>query len=994
MSEAGVARVPFEGDFSALQAAAGDAVVKLGEKFKSPIFGGVMGGAAAVATTLVGVAGAAIDLGTKFTTSTDKMAAAAQITQQQAKAIGDAFLSTGGQTTFTAQAMMDAFSPVAGQLAQTAGHALNASDSLTFMNAAMAAAEARGQPLATVTGALANVMQAYGLQAGQAAHVSDVLTNTSAALNIPIADLTSGFDKLHAKLGDAAPSLQDTGALMLVMADHGLSGSRAVMAVSSGLTTLESGSKTVNAELGKLGVQVYDSSGKFVGMDSVIAQLQPKLATMSDAQRTLALNTLFGKGAAQSLGDVIMGGVAAFDAASASVGKTGSAQAAAATATDNLGGSFERLKSAVIDQVTSWGSQLQPVLTTAFNFLAQTALPALEKMGSTITQTVVPAVTTMAGWFEQHVVPVLTDLGTFVVTKLVPALVSIATSIATNLIPPLMTVGTFIVDHVVKPLVSFVQDVIPPILTAFKFLADHIQIVIGVVGAFALRWAVIEGLGIATTVASFASAFLAFAGEEGVGAATAALAGFGGPGSVMEKVLPGLADFQAALSGGVVPAMEEAAAATTAGAAQMEIDFTTVATSSEVMATTVKSSSVAAGTAVSGMSALIAAAPFAVAIGAAAALGVAIYSIANAETDAQQQMRFLAEQTASDINYIKQNWTTLAGTVKSDGTDMTRSIDTAISSTFQRGGLSIAQGALAFEAFASQVTGGMAGVESAWAQMDSTAKTTMLTIEDNPRAVAAFVSAWQTAGHDTGAAIRTLADSTDSSLRQIFSTIETQSKSTYGDMATTAMGKLSAIEQAFGDNADQAVQHLRDIGDNGTADVITQLQAMATQQGTTLEGLMQLSDAGAIHVGNITGSINDVIGAWRNMQAVATAVQLPSLPGTYIGHAAGGKFTTPHLAAIAEGGGPEWVVNTQQAGAYAPLLDAMVGAGPMPSVGVGGIGPGTTTPGGSGLGTTTPVINQTNNITLQGTPQELLDQVHQAIGANNAELLNVLDMAS
>lgn len=995
MSEAGKAVVPFSGDFSELQKAAAETAGKLGEQFHEGVFKGVAVAGVAMVATLAGVAGAAIDMGSKFTTTTDQMAAAANITTEAAAKIGDAFLSTGGQTTFTAQAMMDAFGPVAGQLATTAGHALNASDSLTFMNAAMAAAEARGQPLTEVTASLATVMQSYNLQADQAAHVSDVLTNVSAALNLPITDLVSGFDKLHAKLGDNAPSLQDTGALMELMAEHGLSGSRAVMSVSAGLTHLEGGSKAVTTELAKLGAHVYDSSGKFVGMDSVIAQLQPKLAKMTDEQRNLALATLFGSTSAQSMGDVVMAGAAAFDAASTAIGKAGSAQAGAEKATDNLAGSFEKLKSHVTDILTSWGEQLQPVIKTSVDFITTNALPALGSIGDTIAKTVVPAVQSMVGWFGDHILPVLTDVWSFVATKVIPALVSIGESITTNVVPVLVTMGTFVVDHLVKPLVSFAETVIPPILSAFGFLADHIQIVIGVLGLFALRWAVIEGIGIATTVATFAQAFLTFAGEEGVGAATAALAGFGGPGGVLEKVLPGIGGLQSALSEGVVPAMEEAAAATTAGAAQMELDLAAVAASSEAMAGSVEASSAAAGTAVSGMSALIAAAPFAVAVGAAAALGVAIYSIATAETDAQQQMRFLAEQTASDISYIKQNWTTLAGTVKTDGGEMSRSIDDALTQAMQRGGLSMAQGALAFGAFASSVTGGMAGVGAAWAQMDSTAKTTMLTIDDNPRAVAAFVKAWEAAGHDTGAAIRSLADSTDSSLRGIFQTIETQSHSTYGDMATTAMGKLTAIEGAFGLNADQAVQHLRDIGDNGTADVITQLQAMAVQQGTTLQGLQTLSDAGAIHVGSITGSINDVIKAWQRMQSETHNLSLGLTSGGFTpgGHAAGGKFYTPHIAAIAEAGQPEWVINPQQAGRFAPLLDAMVGAGPPVDLGVAAV-PGGLTAAASGVGRAPVTVTQQNHFTLQGTPEELLQKIHDAIGENNAEMLAAWEHAA
>ena len=44
----------------------------------------------------------------KFQSATNKMAASAGITKAAAATIGTAFLSTGGQVTFTAQQMMEA----------------------------------------------------------------------------------------------------------------------------------------------------------------------------------------------------------------------------------------------------------------------------------------------------------------------------------------------------------------------------------------------------------------------------------------------------------------------------------------------------------------------------------------------------------------------------------------------------------------------------------------------------------------------------------------------------------------------------------------------------------------------------------------------------------------------------------------------------------------------------------------------------------------------
>jgi TP901 family phage tail tape measure protein len=364
-TEAGKAVVPFVADTTALTKGVASTFANLG----STIQGSVKKWGFDIAAATAGAA--VIDLAAKFQKSTDQIAANARTSVQEAAKIGAAFLATGGQTTFTATEIAAAFAPVVGQLAVTAGRALNVRESMQFMDAAMAAAEATGQPLKDTVAALAAVMQAYRIQTSGAASTSDVLFNVSRALNIPIGDLVTGFDRLHARLGANAPSLADTGALLEALAQHGLTGSRAIVGVASGLTTLLGNSKPVNTELQKLGVNVYDSSGKFIGLDAVIAKLQPKLADMTDKQRNLALTQLFGKQAAGALGDVILAGVGAFDQQAAAVAKAGSTQDAAKTATDNLKGSFDRIKSSVVDSAIQLGETWLPRVEGAATFVSQ-----------------------------------------------------------------------------------------------------------------------------------------------------------------------------------------------------------------------------------------------------------------------------------------------------------------------------------------------------------------------------------------------------------------------------------------------------------------------------------------------------------------------------------------------------------------------------------------------------------------------------------------------
>lgn len=399
---AGKAVVPFVGDFSALEQGALQSVTKIGKLFSSGSTGLFIG----VAASVLAVGSAAIDMAAKYATSTDRMAAAADITIAQAKKIGDAFLNTAGTTTFSASEIMSAFAPVAGQLRVLNGGALNAAQSLTFMRAAMALAEATGQPLSDVTRSLASVMSTYSIKVDDAAKASDLLFTTSSALGVPVSTLASTVNRLKTNLGPLAPSLDDVSTLLLDLADHGLSGSRGLLAVSGGLNTLLGGSKKTEAEVKKLGLTLYDTNGNFVGMQSIIQQLAPKLAGMTEEQQLNATAALLGAGASKKMIDTILAGLPGWDAASNAVNTNNAAVDASRKATDNAGSAWKTFTSAVADWLTKGGAPFQRALTGIIDWMTTTALPDFEKF---------------AAWFGKNVVTPFMDFA----DKTVPVIVGV-----------------------------------------------------------------------------------------------------------------------------------------------------------------------------------------------------------------------------------------------------------------------------------------------------------------------------------------------------------------------------------------------------------------------------------------------------------------------------------------------------------------------------------------------------------------------------------------
>ena len=157
---------------------------------------------------------------------------------------------------------------------------------------------------------------------------------------------------------------------MLALGQTGLTGARSMQLVQSSLTTLTAGSKATTAMLAQLGVNVFNAQGKFIGMQSVIEQLRPKLVDLTGASQELALKALFGSGAWQVMGQIVGAGVPKFQAATTAANQLGTAHAAAVIQGKTLTDQWKLLQATVVDLGTKLGLQLVPALESVVKWLS------------------------------------------------------------------------------------------------------------------------------------------------------------------------------------------------------------------------------------------------------------------------------------------------------------------------------------------------------------------------------------------------------------------------------------------------------------------------------------------------------------------------------------------------------------------------------------------------------------------------------------------------
>lgn len=329
------------------------------------------------ATLIAGGAGLAavgveaVKMGIQYESAQAKIKGATGISTKAAKEMTSAFGDVGKFGESSGEQAESAYAGVAGQLQATEGHALGTAEAMKVMSSATTLNTAVQGELAGTTAALSSVMQAFHLSAGQAAGTADTLYNVSTRLDVPIGSLATAMDKLHSRLGVLAPGLSDIGGLMVSLGEHGVTGSRGVQVVNTAFQTLVGGSEKTTAVLKDLGVNIFNQQGKFIGLQNVIAQLQPKLAGLSQQQQVFAEKTLFGSGAAQIMGQVIQSGVPAFQKATDAATKAGTAQGAAAQQAKTLHGEFETAKASVETLGGDLGLILIPKLTAVAKALAE-----------------------------------------------------------------------------------------------------------------------------------------------------------------------------------------------------------------------------------------------------------------------------------------------------------------------------------------------------------------------------------------------------------------------------------------------------------------------------------------------------------------------------------------------------------------------------------------------------------------------------------------------
>lgn len=286
----------------------------------------------------------------------------------------------GKSTTKTAQESADALSYMA-----LAGWEVE--DSMNGLMPILRASEATGADLATTSDLVTDSMSALGLQTNELNHYLDVCARAQNKSNTTLTQMQEAYIACGGTFKNFDTKLDESGALLGILANRGIKGAEAGNSLQSTLVNLTKKSGESYKAMKALGVSAYDSQGKFKGVTTTLKELQEKTAGLTDEQRDTYLTMIGGKNQLTTLNALMAGlsntlpdGTKEFEALREELKNCeGSLDRMADTMTDNYAGALARAQSAMDDFKITVAQKLEPYLTRFLNWFSSKLPDAAEK---------------------------------------------------------------------------------------------------------------------------------------------------------------------------------------------------------------------------------------------------------------------------------------------------------------------------------------------------------------------------------------------------------------------------------------------------------------------------------------------------------------------------------------------------------------------------------------------------------------------------------------
>ncbi|MGR3438768.1 phage tail tape measure protein [Salipiger abyssi] len=296
-------------------------------------------GTTAIAGGLVAFGKSSLDVGRQFQAMMQRVQAATRAGEDDLSRLETAAKRLGATTAFTAMEAAGGIEVLAKNgvaIPEILGGALDSS---------LALASALGAELAPSADLITDLMQQFGLQAGQLPEIVDRLTGAALTSKFGFDDLRMAIGQAGGVAGTSGVEIEDFLAALSATAASFASGSDAGTSFKTFLQRLTPDSKKAAAIMQDLGLEFFDTAGNMKTMEQIAGELQKGLAGLSEEARNEALKTVFGTDAIRTAAALANTGAEGFRDLSAAIAEV-SAQEQAEVRLRGLDGALKEVAAA------------------------------------------------------------------------------------------------------------------------------------------------------------------------------------------------------------------------------------------------------------------------------------------------------------------------------------------------------------------------------------------------------------------------------------------------------------------------------------------------------------------------------------------------------------------------------------------------------------------------------------------------------------------------
>lgn len=194
--------------------------------------------------------------------------------------------------------------------------------------------------LATSADIVTNIMKGYRMEVDELEAANDVLAKAFTSANVDLQMLGESFKYAGPVLKGVGVDFKEATALIAALGDAGIQGSMAGTTMRGAVSKLAAPSKKMIGVFGKLGIKVFDSTGKMKSLIDIISQLQNSTITTGE------LMEIFGLRAGPGMVRFVMEGKESLERLKDGLDEVGVAARLEKTTMEGLPGAIAKLKAA------------------------------------------------------------------------------------------------------------------------------------------------------------------------------------------------------------------------------------------------------------------------------------------------------------------------------------------------------------------------------------------------------------------------------------------------------------------------------------------------------------------------------------------------------------------------------------------------------------------------------------------------------------------------